>query len=114
VTRFVVDCETLLSIAAGEIAVAGTFFLVSFAIGAAAAAVLAFAGAVAVEYRKQNVRCNTILPSVVDTPANRAAMPNAHHERWPKAAQIAAVLAFLVSDDAELISGAAIPVYGRA
>jgi NAD(P)-dependent dehydrogenase (short-subunit alcohol dehydrogenase family) len=54
------------------------------------------------------------LPSIIDTPANRAAMPDAKHHRWRKPAQLAAVLAFLVSDDADLISGAAIPVYGLA
>jgi len=52
--------------------------------------------------------------SIIDTPANRAAMPDAKHHRWPKPSQLAAVLAFLVSDEAILISGAAIPVYGRA
>ncbi len=54
------------------------------------------------------------MPSIIDTPANRAAMPDAKHHRWPKPAQLAAVLAFLVSDDADLISGEAILVYGLA
>jgi len=66
------------------------------------------------EGRQQGVRVNCIMPSIIDTPANRAALPNAAHDRWPKPAELAAVLAFLVSDDAALISGAAIPVYGQA
>ena len=70
--------------------------------------------AAAAEGREQGVRVNCIMPSIIDTPANRAAMPNARHHRWPKPSELAAVLAFLVSDDAILISGAAIPVYGRA
>jgi len=70
--------------------------------------------AAAAEGREQGVRVNCIMPSIIDTPANRAAMPNARHHRWPKPSELAAVLAFLVSDDAILISGAAIPVYGQA
>jgi NAD(P)-dependent dehydrogenase (short-subunit alcohol dehydrogenase family) len=70
--------------------------------------------AAAAEGREQGVRVNCIMPSIIDTPANREAMPGARHHRWPKPAQLAAVLAFLVSDDAILISGAAIPVYGLA
>jgi NAD(P)-dependent dehydrogenase (short-subunit alcohol dehydrogenase family) len=70
--------------------------------------------AAAVEGREGGVRVNCILPSIIDTPANRAALPNAMHHTWPKPSELAAVLAFLVSDDAVLISGAAIPVYGRA
>src|SRR6266550_486952 len=70
--------------------------------------------AAAAEGREQGVRVNCIMPSIIDTPANRAAMPDATHHRWPKPSQLAAVLAFLVSDEAILISGAAIPVYGRA
>jgi NAD(P)-dependent dehydrogenase (short-subunit alcohol dehydrogenase family) len=70
--------------------------------------------AAAVEGREDGVRVNCILPSIIDTPANRAALPNAMHHKWPKPAELAAVLSFLVSDDAALISGAAIPVYGRA
>src|SRR6266550_3028122 len=63
---------------------------------------------------EKGVRVNCIMPSIIDTPANRAAMPDAKHHQWPKPSQLAAVLAFLVSDEAILISGAAIPVYGRA
>jgi NAD(P)-dependent dehydrogenase (short-subunit alcohol dehydrogenase family) len=70
--------------------------------------------AAAAEGREGGVRVNCILPSIIDTPANRAALPNAAHERWPKPAELAGVLSFLVSDQAALISGAAIPVYGRA
>ena len=78
------------------------------------AAVIAFAQAVAVEYKLTGIRCNAILPSVIDTPANRASMPNAEHERWVKPAEIAGVIAHLLSDDSQPTSGAAIPVYGRA
>ena len=68
----------------------------------------------AAEGRQDGVRVNCILPSIIDTPVNRAALPNASYDTWPKPSELAAVLAFLVSDDAVLISGAAIPVYGRA
>ncbi len=81
---------------------------------ASKAAVIAFARAVAVEYKDEGVRCNAILPSVIDTPANRAAMPDADHERWVKPAAIAGVIAHLLSDDSAPTSGAAVPVYGRA
>lgn len=80
----------------------------------AKAAVLAFASAVAVEYRSAGVRCNTVLPSIIDTPANRAAQPQADHSRWVRPAEIAAVVRFLASDESAPTSGATIPVYGRA
>jgi NAD(P)-dependent dehydrogenase (short-subunit alcohol dehydrogenase family) len=80
----------------------------------AKAGVLAFAQAVAVEYRADGIRANTILPSVIDTPANRAAMPNADHSQWVPPERIAAVIRFLCSDESAPISGAAVPVYGRA
>jgi NAD(P)-dependent dehydrogenase (short-subunit alcohol dehydrogenase family) len=76
--------------------------------------VIAFAHAVAVEYRDDGIRSNAILPSVIDTPANRASMPKADHERWVDPAEIAGVISHLLSDDSTPISGAAIPVYGRA
>jgi NAD(P)-dependent dehydrogenase (short-subunit alcohol dehydrogenase family) len=81
---------------------------------ASKAAVIAFASALAVEYRDDGVRANAILPSVIDTPGNRASMPDADFERWVKPTEIAGVIAFLLSDDSAPISGAAVPVYGRA
>ena len=60
------------------------------------------------------MRCNAIIPSVIDTPANRASMPDANHDRWVKPQEIAGVVAHLLSPDAAPTSGAAIPVYGRA
>ena len=81
---------------------------------ASKAAVIAFAQTVAVEYRDDGIRCNAILPSVIDTPANRRSMPNADHDRWVKPAEIASVVAHLLSPDTGPTSGAAIPVYGRA
>ncbi|QKW15930.1 SDR family NAD(P)-dependent oxidoreductase [Verrucosispora sp. NA02020] len=80
----------------------------------AKAAVLGFASAVAVEYKAAGVRCNTVLPSVIDTPSNRTAMPDADHSRWVVPAEIASVIRFLASDDSAPTSGAAVPVYGRA
>jgi NAD(P)-dependent dehydrogenase (short-subunit alcohol dehydrogenase family) len=81
---------------------------------ASKAAVIAFAQAVAVEYKNDGIRCNAILPSVIDTPANRASMPKADHDRWVKPSEIAGVIAQLLGDDSMPTSGAAVPVYGRA
>lgn len=78
------------------------------------AAVKAFVRSVAVEYRDEGVRCNAVLPSVIDTPANRANEPDADHSRWVQPAEIARVILFLCSDDSAPVSGAAVPVYGRA
>ena len=80
----------------------------------AKAGVLAFIRALDAEYRGDGVRCNAILPSVIDTPANRRAQPDADYSKWVPPQQIAKVVAFLVSDDSAPTSGAAIPVYGRA
>ncbi len=81
---------------------------------ASKAGVIAFSQAVAAEYKQDEIRCNAILPSVIDTPANRSSMPNADHEKWVTPAEIAGVIAHLLSPDAAPTSGAAIPVYGRA
>ena len=78
------------------------------------AAVLALIQALDVEYRRDGVRCNAILPSVIDTPANREAQPNADHSKWVAPEEIARVIRFLVSPDSAPTSGAAVPVYGRA
>jgi NAD(P)-dependent dehydrogenase (short-subunit alcohol dehydrogenase family) len=78
------------------------------------AAVLAFVKAIAIEYRDDGVRCNAILPSVIDTPATRASQPDADHSRWVAPAEIATVVRFLCSEESAPVSGAEVPVYGRA
>ncbi|HEV7883727.1 MAG TPA: SDR family oxidoreductase [Solirubrobacteraceae bacterium] len=78
------------------------------------AGVLAFVDALAEEYRRDDIRVNAILPSVIDTPLNRRAMPDADHSKWVAPEQIAAVVRFLCEDGSQTISGAHVPVYGRA
>jgi len=80
----------------------------------AKAGVIAFVEALDAEYAPAGVRSNVVLPSVIDTPANRESMPDADHSKWVPPAQIAGVIRFLISDDSAPTSGAAIPVYGRA
>ena len=89
-------------------------FTGSAAYATAKAAVAAFALTVAVEYRDSGVRCNAIVPSVIDTPANRASEPDADFARWVRPAEIAHVVRFLCSDESAPVSGATVPVYGRA
>jgi NAD(P)-dependent dehydrogenase (short-subunit alcohol dehydrogenase family) len=78
------------------------------------AAVLAFVQALDAEYRAGGVRANAILPSMIDTPANREATPDADFSKWVSPEQIARVIRHLISDDSAPTSGAGIPVYGRA
>jgi NAD(P)-dependent dehydrogenase (short-subunit alcohol dehydrogenase family) len=78
------------------------------------AAVLAFVDALNAEYRDDGVRANAILPSTIDTPANRRSMPDADFDTWVKPDEIARVVRFLCGDDAAVTSGGHIPVYGRA
>ena len=90
---------------------------VDHAAGAAAyaaskAAAVAMIDSLAADLKGTGVRANSILPSIIDPEANRKAMPDADFARWPKPQDIARVVLFLCSDDAKLIHGAAIPVYG--
>jgi NAD(P)-dependent dehydrogenase (short-subunit alcohol dehydrogenase family) len=80
----------------------------------AKAGVMAFVGALAVEYKDDGIRANCVVPNAIDTPANRQSMPNADFSKWVPPAEIAKVIRFLVSDDSKPTSGAAVPVYGRA
>ena len=80
----------------------------------AKAAVLAFVQALDADYRSKGIRANAILPSVIDTPANRRDQPDADHSKWVQPVEIARVVRHLVSDDSVVTSGAGIPVYGRA
>jgi len=65
------------------------------------------------ELRDQGITVNGVLPSIMDTPANRAAMPRADHARWVPVADVAAAIAWLLSGDAAAVTGALLPVYGR-
>jgi NAD(P)-dependent dehydrogenase (short-subunit alcohol dehydrogenase family) len=82
------------------------------AYGISKAGIISLTSIQAKELLAYNITVNVIVPSIIDTPANRHAMPNANFDRWPKAEEIAPVISFLASDDAKLISGASIPVYG--
>ncbi len=82
------------------------------AYAASKAAAVALLDSLAADLRGSGVRVNTILPSIIDTDANRRAMPQADFAKWPKPVDIARVILFLCSDDAKVIHGAAIPVYG--
>jgi NAD(P)-dependent dehydrogenase (short-subunit alcohol dehydrogenase family) len=86
----------------------------SAAYSTAKAAVLAFVRALDADYAKEGIRSNAILPSVIDTPANRRAIPDADFSKWVQPYDIGRVIRFLVSDESAPTSGAAIPVYGRA
>jgi NAD(P)-dependent dehydrogenase (short-subunit alcohol dehydrogenase family) len=80
----------------------------------AKAAVLGFVDALDAEYRGDGIRVNAVLPSTIDTPANRRAMPRADTSAWVAPETIAEVIAFLCSEAAAATSGAHVPVYGRA
>ncbi len=84
------------------------------AYAAAKAGAVALAQAAAAEVLERGVRVNAVLPSTIDTAANRAAMPKADPARWVSTGSIAEVIAFLLSDAARDVSGAALPIYGRA
>jgi len=90
---------------------------VDHAAGAAAyaaskAAAVAMMDSLAAELKGTGVRVNSILPSIIDTEANRKAMPKADFAKWPKPEEIARVILFLCSDDSKLLHGATVPVYG--
>ncbi len=90
---------------------------VDHAAGAAAyaaskAAAVAMIDSLAADLKGTGVRANSILPSIIDTEENRKAMPNANFAKWPKPEDIARVILFLCSDDAKVVQGAAVPVYG--
>jgi NAD(P)-dependent dehydrogenase (short-subunit alcohol dehydrogenase family) len=82
------------------------------AYAASKSAAVALLDSLAADLKGSGVRANTILPSIIDTPVNRKAMPTADFSKWPKPEDIARVILFLCSDDAKVIHGAAIPVYG--
>jgi NAD(P)-dependent dehydrogenase (short-subunit alcohol dehydrogenase family) len=76
------------------------------------AGVAALTRALAVETKGDGILVNAVLPSIIDTPANRAAMPTADHAKWPKPAELAQAILWLASPENALTSGALVPVYG--
>ena len=84
------------------------------AYAAAKAGVIALTRALSEEVKLSNVNVNAIMPSVIDTDANRRDMPEEDFSLWVRPEQIAKVIAFLVSEEASAITGAAIPVYGKS
>ncbi len=84
------------------------------ACAASKAAAVAMMDSLAEDLKGSGVRVNSILPSIIDTEANRKAMPGADFVKWPKAEDIARVIVFLCSDDAKVIHGAAVPVFGNS
>jgi len=83
------------------------------AYAASKAAAVALLDSLAAEVKGTGVRVNSILPSIIDTKPNRQAMPKADFAKWPKPDEIARVILFLCSDDAKVVHGAAVPVYGN-
>jgi NAD(P)-dependent dehydrogenase (short-subunit alcohol dehydrogenase family) len=82
------------------------------AYAASKAAAVAMIDCLAADLKGTGVRANSIMPSIIDTPANRTAMPKADFAKWPKPEEIARVILFLCTDAAKLVHGAAVPVYG--
>ena len=80
---------------------------------ASKAGALALFDSLAAEVKPYNINVNSVLPSIIDTAANRKAMPGADFSKWPKPEEIARVILFLCSEEARVIHGAAIPVYGK-
>ena len=83
------------------------------AYAASKAGVMRFTEALAEELKDRGITVNALLPSIIDTPANRADMPKADFDRWVTPAALGRVVAFLLSDDAAAITGACLPVAGR-
>src|SRR6185295_2142268 len=81
---------------------------------ASKAAVVAFTIALSEEVAKLGILVNAVAPSIMDTPANRAAMPKADHAAWPKVEEVAATILFLASPQNAVTRGAIVPVYGRS
>jgi len=81
---------------------------------ASKASVAALTQALAVELLPENILVNAVLPSTIDTPANRAAMPGTDHAAWPKPAEIAQAIGFLISPENALTTGTLVPVFGHA
>jgi NAD(P)-dependent dehydrogenase (short-subunit alcohol dehydrogenase family) len=86
----------------------------AIAYSVAKAGVVMLTQCLADEVKASQILVNAVIPSIIDTPANRKAMPDAADDHWPQPAQIAGAIAWLASPANQLISGALLPVYGQA
>lgn len=86
----------------------------SIAYTIAKAGVAALTTALGAEVAKEGILVNAVAPSIMDTPGNRAAMPNADAHSWPKVEEVAATVLFLASPDNSVTRGAVVPVYGKS
>jgi NAD(P)-dependent dehydrogenase (short-subunit alcohol dehydrogenase family) len=84
------------------------------AYAASKAAVAAFSAALAEEVAKDSILVNAVAPSIMDTPANRQAMPKADFANWPKVEEVAQTVLFLASPDNKVSRGGVVPLYGRS
>jgi NAD(P)-dependent dehydrogenase (short-subunit alcohol dehydrogenase family) len=84
------------------------------AYAASKAAVASLTTSLSEELAAEKIWVNAVVPSIMDTPTNRAAMPKADHDKWPKLSEVAATIAFLASPQNEVTRGAMVPVYGRS
>lgn len=96
----------------GRPAIVPTAGMVAYA--TSKAAVASMTQCLAQETKNDGILVNAIVPSIIDTPANREAMPDADHSTWPTPEQIARTIVFLASEDSQLTTGTLIPVYGQA
>jgi NAD(P)-dependent dehydrogenase (short-subunit alcohol dehydrogenase family) len=107
----------LLASGAGRIVNVGAASAIKAGVGfgpyaASKGAVHRLTESLAEELKNRGVTVNAVLPSIIDTPANRADMPGASFDHWVAPADLAAVILFLVSDEARAVTGALIPVTG--
>lgn len=84
------------------------------AYGASKAGLINFTQSLAVEGKRYNINANAVIPGIIDTPANRQAMPEANFDEWVKPEALAQVILFLCSEEAQAITGATIPVFGKS
>ena len=84
------------------------------AYAASKAAVAALTAALAEEVAKDGILVNAVAPSIMDTPANRTAMPKANYNLWPKVVEVAATIMFLASPENRVTRGGIVPVYGQS
>ena len=84
------------------------------AYSASKAAVVSLTVSLSEELAAEKIWVNAVVPSIMDTPMNRQAMPKAEHDKWPKVSEVAATIAFLASPQNQVTRGALVPVYGRS